>query len=207
MALAYVSSASIGPRPTLSALGSQVEIAPTSVPDSVLRGGPGAFGAPRSEGKKHTGVDIVSRQSSQDKSVFRVMAVSSGVVAYAGYNGEVSEGYGYTVVIDHTNNIYTLYGHLATLASASMVKVGDRVKRGQIIGYMADLANGERSSGNVLAQVVGKYDKIQLHFEVFRAPAGRFSRASINKDIKKLDFQLIDPTSELSGFGYANYNE
>ena len=36
-------------------------------------------------------------------------------------------------VIDHGNNYYTLYGHMK---SDLVVNVGDRVKRGQIIGYM-----------------------------------------------------------------------
>jgi murein DD-endopeptidase MepM/ murein hydrolase activator NlpD len=181
-----------------------VKTPPTIVADSVLRGNAGAFGAPRDGGRKHSGVDIVSRESSVDKTIYRVCAVSDGVVAYAGYNGDVRTGYGYTVIIDHLNGIYTLYGHLATLASAGLVQLRSSVKRGQVIGFMADLANNEKSSGNVLATVVGKYDKIQLHFEEFRAPQGRVSGGLI-ADIKKLDFQLIDPTADLLGFRYSSY--
>jgi murein DD-endopeptidase MepM/ murein hydrolase activator NlpD len=192
--------------PPTSARGSVVQIAPTSVADSVLRGGAGKFGAPRPGGKKHAGVDIVSRQTATDKARYKVLAVSEGAVAYAGYNGDVTKGYGYTVIVDHGNDVYTLYGHLATLASANLVKVGESVKRGQILGYMADLANGEKSSGNVLAEVVGKYDKIQLHFEEFMAPSGRSSKGLIS-DIKKLDFKLIDPTGDLLSFGYAVYSD
>jgi len=198
--------------PGIAARSSAVEIAPTSVADSALRGGPGAFGSPSPDGKKHTGVDIVSKKTSMDKNVYRVLAVSSGVVAYAGHNGKVepdgpTKGYGYTVIIDHDDDLYTLYAHLAYLSSSNLVKVGDHVKTGQIIGYMADLAINEKSSGNVLAAVVGKYDKIQLHFEEFRAPSGRHSSASINDDIKKIDFDLIDPTSELKKFKYYEYKD
>ena len=198
--------------PLAVAQSSPVVVSPTSVADSALRGGPGAFGSPRSDGKKHTGVDIVSKATSTDKNVYKVLAVSGGVVAYAGYNGKVepdgpTKGYGYTVIIDHENGFYSLYAHLAYLASSNIVKVGERVKTGQTIGYMADLANNEKSSGNVLAAVVGKYDKIQLHFEEFRAPSGRSSRTSINGDIKKTDFDLIDPTSDLKKFRYYEYRD
>jgi murein DD-endopeptidase MepM/ murein hydrolase activator NlpD len=100
--------------------------------------------------------------------------------------------------------VYTLYAHLAQVASANVVTVGSSVKLGQTVGYMADPAIRELSSGNVLAEVVGKYDKIQLHFEEFRAPSGRSSQGLIS-DIKGLDFQLIDPTKDLSGLGYKVY--
>jgi murein DD-endopeptidase MepM/ murein hydrolase activator NlpD len=184
-----------------------VGIAPTNTANSLMRGDAGAFNAPRSNGNRHAGVDIVARISSSDKTTYRVVAVGKGKVAYAGFNGAVDKGYGYTVVIDHGNGIYTLYAHLATLASSNVVKLGQEVAIGQTIGYMADLANGEKSSGNVLAEVVGKYDKIQLHFEEFRAPTGRRSQASINSDIKKLDFQLIDPTGQLRSMGYQTYKD
>jgi murein DD-endopeptidase MepM/ murein hydrolase activator NlpD len=172
-----------------------------------MRGNAGAFNAPRPEGKHHTGVDVVARISSTDKATYRVVTVAKGKVAYAGFNGEVRTGYGYTVIVDHGNGIYTLYGHLATLASSNLVKLGQDVSVGQTIGYMADLAHGEKSSGNVLAEVVGKYDKIQLHFEEFLAPSGRRSQGSINDDIKKLDFQLVDPTEQLRSWGYETYKD
>jgi murein DD-endopeptidase MepM/ murein hydrolase activator NlpD len=184
-----------------------VGIAPTSVASSVMRGNAGAFNASRPGGRHHTGVDIVARISSKDKTTYKVVAVAKGKIAYASYNGDVDTGYGYTVIIDHGTGVYTLYGHLATVASSNLVKVGQDVGVGQTIGYMADLANNEKSSGNVLAAVVGKYDKIQLHFEEFLAPAGRHSQASINDDIKKLDSHLVDPTEQLRSLGYETYKD
>jgi len=183
-----------------------IHIAPSSVADSVLRGRAGAFGAPRADGKKHSGVDIVSRQTAMDKTPYKVFAVSEGKIAYVGFNGDVNKGYGYTVIVDHGNNLYTLYAHLATLASAGLAKVGQSVEQGAVLGYMADLAHGEKSSGNVLAEVVGKYDKIQLHFELFQAPSGRSSTGMIS-DVKQLDFQLIDPTDQVKSFGYSVYSD
>lgn len=81
---------------------------------------------------------------------------------YARINGTASTGYGYTVVINHANGFYTLYAHLAINVSTGVVVLGQGVGQADIIGYMADLANGEKSSGYVLAAVVQPYDKIQL---------------------------------------------
>jgi len=57
-------------------------------------------------------------------------------------------GYGHYVTIDHGGGIQTLYSHLSSTA----VNKGDKVTRGQVIGY-----NG--SSGNATTP--------HLHFEVF----------------------------------------
>lgn len=176
---------------------------PTLTTSSLLRGGPGKFNAPRESGKKHTGVDIVANQSSQDKEIYKVRAVSDGVVAYARLNGTEDTNYGYTVIIDHQNGFYTQYSHLAINASQKLVKLGDKVKEGQTIGYLADLANNEKSSGNVRADVVKPYDKIQLHFEVFQAEKGRSSSGAI-APIKK-DYVLNDPSSRFVELGYKSF--
>jgi murein DD-endopeptidase MepM/ murein hydrolase activator NlpD len=175
---------------------------PTNTSKSLLRGHEGVFGAPRANGKTHTGVDIVADQSSIDKNDYRVTAVADGTVAYAMINGEgPGEGYGYTVIIDHQNGTYTLYAHLATIASSGLVKVGDAVTKGTVIGFMADLANNESSSGNVIAKSVPSYDKIQLHFEEFNAPAGRTSTSKTA--IIKQGGTILDPTLDLTTHGYT----
>ena len=74
-----------------------------------------------------------------------VHATAEGVVVTAEYSG----GYGNHVVIDHGYGHDTLYAHL----SAIEVEVGDRVKRGALIGA---LGNTGRSSGP------------HLHYEVHR---------------------------------------
>lgn len=75
-----------------------------------------------------------------------IYAVEKGVVAEKGYQGS---GFGYYVVIDHGNGLYSLYGHMK---SASCVNKGQSVQRGQTIGYMGSTGN---SSGT------------HLHFEMF----------------------------------------
>ncbi len=59
-----------------------------------------------------------------------VHATGDGVVSYAGRDG----GYGNAVVIDNGFSYSTLFGHLERL----LVKVGQRVKRGQVIALSGD---------------------------------------------------------------------
>ncbi|PLW92136.1 MAG: peptidase M23 [Marinilabiliales bacterium] len=78
-----------------------------------------------------------------------------GTPIYATGDGEVIDpfgsmtGYGIVIVIDHGYGFETLYAHL----SKKLVKPGDKVKRGQIIGY---LGNTGPSTGP------------HLHYEVHR---------------------------------------
>jgi hypothetical protein len=67
---------------------------------------------------------------------------------------------------------------------------------------MADPANNEMSSGNVLGPSVKKWDKIQLHFEEFKAPSGRTSTTDISQKIKG-GATILDPTSDLTQNGYT----
>lgn len=69
--------------------------------------------------KLHTGIDIGAGSGSA------VVSGNDGTVIFAGYYG----GYGYTVIVDHGGQISTLYAHNSKL----LVKVGDKVKRGQTI--------------------------------------------------------------------------
>lgn len=69
--------------------------------------------------KLHTGIDIGAASGSS------VVAFNSGKVIFSGYNG----GYGNTVIVDHGGKISTLYAHNSKL----LVKVGDKVERGQVI--------------------------------------------------------------------------
>lgn len=70
----------------------------------------------------HTGVDISAWYGAP------VRAGAAGTVNFAGWRG----GYGKTVQINHGRGIQTLYGHNSKLA----VKVGQRVRKGQVISYV-----------------------------------------------------------------------
>jgi murein DD-endopeptidase MepM/ murein hydrolase activator NlpD len=73
-----------------------------------------------------------------------VRAAESGVVVYT---GSQIEGYGNLILIRHADQYVTAYAHL----DKTLVKKGDKVKRGQTIGTVG-------STGSV--------DKAQLHFEI-----------------------------------------
>jgi murein DD-endopeptidase MepM/ murein hydrolase activator NlpD len=67
-----------------------------------------------------------------------VHAAGDGRVSFKGDRG----GYGNAVVLAHTNNVSTLYGHMSRFARN--LRVGSRVAQGDVIGYvgMTGLATG-----------------------------------------------------------------
>ena len=69
----------------------------------------------------HYGIDIATKQSTKIKSS------ASGVVTMAEPNLYYTGG---TIIMDHGHGISTIYSHLETV----IVKVGDQVKQGDIIG-------------------------------------------------------------------------
>jgi murein DD-endopeptidase MepM/ murein hydrolase activator NlpD len=78
----------------------------------------------------HAGLDIAGKEG------IEVFAPADGVVVFAGEKSE----YGNCVVLDHGRDLTTLYGHLQRY----IVKVGDKVTRGQ---HIAHLGNSGRSTG------------------------------------------------------------
>lgn len=70
----------------------------------------------------HVGVDIRGKHGT------KIRATAAGMVDKAFKNG----GYGNYVEIDHGNGYRTVYGHMQSF----VVKKGERVKRGQIIGLV-----------------------------------------------------------------------
>ncbi|MBI2902724.1 MAG: peptidoglycan DD-metalloendopeptidase family protein [Candidatus Methylomirabilis oxyfera] len=73
----------------------------------------------------------------------KIVAVSGGTVLYADW----FKGYGQLIVLDHGEGYYTVYAHAAEI----LVKLGDRVVKGQSIGLVGD-------TGSVTGS--------QLYFEV-----------------------------------------
>lgn len=74
------------------------------------------------EEKFHTGVDLAEEYGTP------IGAIWAGKVAFSGAYG----GYGNVVIIDHGNNVITLYGHCAELT----VQAGQVVAQGDLIGYV-----------------------------------------------------------------------
>jgi murein DD-endopeptidase MepM/ murein hydrolase activator NlpD len=86
----------------------------------------------------HNGLDIAADKGAP------VYAAASGVVQSAGWGGD----YGNLVVIGHEFGLVTRYAHMSRVD----VKAGDRIERGQLVGYIG--ATG-RASGP------------HLHYEVW----------------------------------------
>ncbi|MFN4012748.1 MAG: peptidoglycan DD-metalloendopeptidase family protein [Aquificaceae bacterium] len=78
----------------------------------------------------HSGIDIEAPYGS------KVVATADGVVEMAGHYGD----YGKTVIIKHPSGYMTLYAHLSEI----LVKVGQKVKAGEVIGKVGSTG---RSTG------------------------------------------------------------
>lgn len=74
--------------------------------------------------RMHRGLDFAAPTGTP------IMAAGDGVVVEAGRKGN----YGNTVVLRHPNEIRTLYAHMSRFARG--IKVGARVKQGDVIGYV-----------------------------------------------------------------------
>jgi murein DD-endopeptidase MepM/ murein hydrolase activator NlpD len=83
------------------------------------------------EAGRHMGVDIANETNTP------IRAAADGLVTYAGWEGS----YGRVIAIEHGYGYSTRYGHCARLK----VKVGDEVKRGQVIAYIGSTG---RSTGS-----------------------------------------------------------
>lgn len=91
-------------------------------------------------GKMHNGIDISGTPADS-----HVLAANDGVVvkvntSCSSYGGShlydmCGSGYGNYVVIDHGNNIFTIYGHMLQNV---IVKVGQNVKMGDYLGFMGN---------------------------------------------------------------------
>ncbi|MDG4804759.1 M23 family metallopeptidase [Micromonospora sp. WMMD980] len=89
-------------------------------------------------GTLHAGIDFAMPAGTP------IRAAAAGTVVKA---GDVGDGYGNSVFVDHHNGYLTHYAHQSRL----LVEVGDRVRAGQVIGY-------EGATGDATGP--------HLHFEV-----------------------------------------
>jgi murein DD-endopeptidase MepM/ murein hydrolase activator NlpD len=95
----------------------------------------------------HTGIDLAQNQHTP------VLAAADGIVLKRGLAvpGKPEQSYGMMVVVGHSQTLSTLYAHLDDKQQPPPVKDGERVKRGQVIGYIG---------------VTGITSGPHLHFEV-----------------------------------------
>jgi murein DD-endopeptidase MepM/ murein hydrolase activator NlpD len=108
----------------------------------------------------HTGIDIAGPYGTE------IYAAADGIVQLARVDG----GYGNSIVIQHTSNLKTRYGHLSSIA----VEEGQSVKKGDVIGYMGSTG---RSTGVHL-----HYEILQNSIPIDPYPYMTFMKRVTNKD-------------------------
>lgn len=142
--------------------------------------------------KKHTGVDYAAPTGTP------VKATSNGRVEFVGVKG----GYGNAVILQHGQHYSTLYGHLKNFAKH--LKKNQRIKQGQVIGYvgMTGLATGPHLHYEF--RIDGKHRnpltvKLPQGYPVPKKYREDF-RKQTQKTIAKLELQ---DTTELAASDYA----
>ena len=89
----------------------------------------------------HNGLDIGAAQGTP------IVSYMAGEIVQAKYD---PDGYGYYITVKHSDNCYTLYGHMSAFAKRS-----GTVEKGEVIGYVGSTG---RSTGP------------HLHFEYRNGP-------------------------------------
>jgi murein DD-endopeptidase MepM/ murein hydrolase activator NlpD len=93
----------------------------------------------------HAGLDFAAPSGTP------IYATADGVVQAAGFN---TDGYGNKVVISHGYGYQTLYGHMVRVKA----KVGQRVKRGEVIGYIG--STGKSTGPHCHYEVIKRGTKV-----------------------------------------------
>jgi murein DD-endopeptidase MepM/ murein hydrolase activator NlpD len=112
--------------------------------------------------RAHTGIDLASDRGTP------VKAVAEGVVV----DVRNDQYYGITIVVDHGNDLKTVYRNLAADDSVS---VNQKVKQGEVIGSVGNTATDESS------------EQPHLHFEVLKKDVNVDPLAYLPKNIEKAE--------------------
>jgi murein DD-endopeptidase MepM/ murein hydrolase activator NlpD len=79
------------------------------------------------QARLHAGVDIAAAHGTP------ILAAADGKVSAAGQHG----GYGLLVALEHKGGLQTRYAHMSALG----VAVGQRIRKGQVIGFVGSTGN------------------------------------------------------------------
>jgi murein DD-endopeptidase MepM/ murein hydrolase activator NlpD len=104
----------------------------------------------------HRGIDISAPSGTN------VKATADGVVSFSGWNG----GGGNTVVVEHGHAFSTCYAH----HSANAVTVGQRIKRGETVGYVGSTGNATGSHVHYEIWQGGRVINPKQHMEGSHVP-------------------------------------
>lgn len=93
----------------------------------------------------HAGLDFAAPSGTP------IYATADGTVQIAGFN---TDGYGNKVVINHGYGYQTLYGHMVRIKA----RAGQRVKRGEVIGYIG--STGKSTGPHCHYEVIKRGSKV-----------------------------------------------
>jgi len=131
--------------------------------------------------KMHTGIDWAAPHGTP------IFASGNGVIEKFGWEG----GYGKYVRVRHNNGYETAYGHMTAYAKG--VKVGARVRQGQVIGFVGStgLSTGAHVHYEIL--INGRFvDPMRIKLPRGRSLSGRIL-ASFEKERRRLDNMMKLP--------------
>ena len=122
-----------------------------------------SYGERRSGGRRHKGTDIVAERGTE------VLAVANGVVTEMDYH-HLS---GYYLTIEHNDGTETMYLHLnndtqgtddgqggVATAYHPTLRIGSVVSAGDVVAYVGDSGNSERTTPNTHFEVIIDGEKI-----------------------------------------------
>lgn len=122
-----------------------------------------SYGEGRSGGRRHKGTDIVAERGTE------ILAVADGVVTEMDYH-HLS---GFYLTIDHGEGVETMYLHLnndsygtddgkggTATAYSPTLAVGSEVSAGEVVAYLGDSGNSERTTPNTHFEVIIDGNKI-----------------------------------------------
>ncbi len=100
--------------------------------------------------KMHTGLDFAAPSGTP------IYATGNGVISESGFD---NSGYGNHIIINHGYGYQTLYGHMVRIKG----RPGERVKRGQVIGWVG--STGKSTGPHCHYEVIKNNTKIDpIHF-------------------------------------------
>jgi murein DD-endopeptidase MepM/ murein hydrolase activator NlpD len=128
--------------------------------------------------RMHTGVDWATAYGTP------IFASGNGVVEVAGWEG----GYGKYVKLKHNNGYETAYGHMSAFAKG--LEVGQRVRQGQVIGFVG--STGQSTGAHVHYEILvnGRFvDPMRIKLPRGRSLEGPMM-ASFEKERDRLDAMM-----------------
>ena len=129
----------------------------------------------------HRGIDYAAPQGTP------AVTVGDGTVVQAGWNGY----YGISVKVRHNETYSTVYGHFTSIAKG--IKVGARVKQGQIVGYVGSTG---LSTGPHLHYEMHKFGSLINPFRE-KIPAGEPIREGDLEKFEELKKKYLEELTKI----------